>query len=323
MAEYYPASPAGYNSSSKLRSSSQNCRPDNSTKIYVATNPRGVERLPPGIVEPYSDLYLYGLLGNSSEDLNVKPKYLLAVTVGYHQKDIINSIVTKFSANFSIVLFHYDGRASDWEQFEWSQRAIHISTRKQTKWWYAKRFLHPDIVALYEYIFIWDEDLGVEHFNAEEYIRLVKKHGLEISQPAIESRELREDIVDVTTHCCHPVQGKVTVTIHIPQTYLENTICGNNGSGILKESMALRLAHDSAICSYVISQNDLVHGWGLDLNMWRCVERPHENIGIIDAQWIEHKVLPSLGNQVNTISLGIKLSIKQTKTPLFYVLENI
>jgi len=34
--------------------------------------------------------------------------------------------------------------------------------------WYAKRFLHPDIVAPYDYIFIWDEDLGVEHFNAEE-----------------------------------------------------------------------------------------------------------------------------------------------------------
>jgi hypothetical protein len=34
--------------------------------------------------------------------------------------------------------------------------------------WYAKRFLHPDIVAPYDYIFIWDEYLGVEHFNAEE-----------------------------------------------------------------------------------------------------------------------------------------------------------
>lgn len=36
--------------------------------------------------------------------------------------------------------------------------------------WYAKRFLHPDIVAPYDYIFIWDEDLGVEHFNAEEWV---------------------------------------------------------------------------------------------------------------------------------------------------------
>lgn len=24
--------------------------------------------------------------------------------------------------------------------------------------WYAKRFLHPDVVASYEYIFVWDED---------------------------------------------------------------------------------------------------------------------------------------------------------------------
>lgn len=34
--------------------------------------------------------------------------------------------------------------------------------------WYAKRFLHPDIVAAYDYMFIWDEDLGVENFDAEE-----------------------------------------------------------------------------------------------------------------------------------------------------------
>lgn len=35
--------------------------------------------------------------------------------------------------------------------------------------WYAKRFLHPDIVSAYEYILIWDEDLGVEHFNGDKY----------------------------------------------------------------------------------------------------------------------------------------------------------
>lgn len=34
--------------------------------------------------------------------------------------------------------------------------------------WYAKRFLHPNVVASFEYIFIWDEDLGVEHFNGDK-----------------------------------------------------------------------------------------------------------------------------------------------------------
>jgi hypothetical protein len=31
--------------------------------------------------------------------------------------------------------------------------------------WFAKRFLHPAVVSAYDYIFLWDEDLGIEHFN--------------------------------------------------------------------------------------------------------------------------------------------------------------
>ncbi|KAJ0039760.1 hypothetical protein Pint_27205 [Pistacia integerrima] len=69
-----------------------------------------------------------------------------------------------FSEDFQLLLFHYDGRTSEWDEFEWSKSAIHVSARRQTKW-----FLHPDVVAAYEYIFIWDEDLGVEHFNGEKF----------------------------------------------------------------------------------------------------------------------------------------------------------
>lgn len=35
--------------------------------------------------------------------------------------------------------------------------------------WFAKRFLHPDIVAEYDYIFLFDEDLGVENFHPLRY----------------------------------------------------------------------------------------------------------------------------------------------------------
>lgn len=142
----------------------------NDTKIWVSTNPRGAERLPPDIVTPESDFYLRRLWGDPNEDLTVKQRYLVTFTVGYDQRKNIDTVLKKFSDNFSIMLFHYDGRASEWEEFEWSKRAIHVSIRKQTKWWYAKRFLHPDIVAPYEYIFIWDEDLGVEHFDSEKYV---------------------------------------------------------------------------------------------------------------------------------------------------------
>lgn len=52
--------------------------------------------------------------------------------------------------------------------------------------WFAKRFLHPDIVTEYEYIFLWDEDLGVENFNPQRYLYIIKEEGLEISQPALD-----------------------------------------------------------------------------------------------------------------------------------------
>ncbi|MFS8022118.1 hypothetical protein Hanom_Chr16g01435741 [Helianthus anomalus] len=68
----------------------------------------------------------------------------------------------------------------------WPNSFLYLSSSYAPIWWYAKRFLHPDIVATYDYTLIWDEDLGFEHFNADKYIQMVKKHGLEISQPGLE-----------------------------------------------------------------------------------------------------------------------------------------
>ena len=95
------------------------------------------------------------------QDLTIKPRYLVTFTVGFDQKRNIDAALKKvgplwllvksvysfhlppslklklhlqFSENFTIVLFHYDGRTSEWEEFEWSKRAIHVSVPKQTKW---------------------------------------------------------------------------------------------------------------------------------------------------------------------------------------------
>ncbi|XWS53293.1 hypothetical protein CRYUN_Cryun11dG0144400 [Craigia yunnanensis] len=263
----------------------------NVPKIYVPTNPRGAELLPPGIVVPESDLYLRRLWGEPSEDLKKKPKYLVTFTVGIDQMNNIDACVKKFSEDFQILLFHYDGRTTEWDQFEWSKNAIHVSVKKQTKWWYAKRFLHPDVVAPYKYIFIWDEDLGVEHFNAERYIELVKRHGLEISQPGLEpnngltwqmtkrrgDQEVHKVVTDEKPGWCSDP--------HLPPC------------AAFVEIMAPVFSREAWRCVWHMIQNDLVHGWGLDFALRRCVEPAHEKIGVVDSQWIIHKVIPSLGNQ--------------------------
>lgn len=262
----------------------------NETEIWVPTNPRGAERLPPGIVASESDFYLRRLWGLPSEDLTIQPRYLVTFTVGYDQKKNIDAAVKKFSENFTIVLFHYDGRTTEWDEFEWSKRTVHISAHKQTKWWYAKRFLHPDIVAPYDYIFLWDEDLGVEHFDAEKYIKLVRKHGLEISQPGLDPDrgttwamtkrrdgiEVHKDTEERPGWCTDP---------HLPPC------------AAFVEIMATVFSRDAWRCVWHMIQNDLVHGWGLDFAMRKCVEPAHEKIGVVDAQWIIHQGVPSLGSQ--------------------------
>ncbi|CAH1439370.1 unnamed protein product [Lactuca virosa] len=259
-------------------------------QIYAPKNPRGAESLPPGIVVPQTDLYLRRLWGYPGEDIKKKPKYLVTFTVGWDQRDNIDASVKKFSDDFQILLFHYDGRTTEWDQFEWSKDAIHVSVKGQTKWWYAKRFMHPDIVAAYEYIFIWDEDLGVEHFNGDKYMELVKKHGLEISQPGLEpndgltwqmtkrrgDKEVHKDTQERPGWCIDP---------HLPPC------------AAFVEIMAPVFSKEAWWCVWHMIQNDLVHGWGLDFALRRCVEPAHEKIGVVDSQWIVHQVIPTLGIQ--------------------------
>ncbi|KAF5953343.1 hypothetical protein HYC85_006199 [Camellia sinensis] len=177
-------------------------------QIWVPSNPRGAEILPPAIVAAESDFYLRRLWGTPSELVGCDtwclikwafagPNYQTGVSCNlyssYDQRHNIDAVVKKvslslslslfvcfvhmhtnghvllqFSENFTILLFHYDGRTTEWNEFEWSKRAIHVSALKQTKLWCTKRFLYLDIVAPYDYIFIWDGDLEVEHFNVEE-----------------------------------------------------------------------------------------------------------------------------------------------------------
>ncbi|KAL9246518.1 hypothetical protein vseg_020042 [Gypsophila vaccaria] len=273
--------------------SKENKSLDNSTtKFWDNSNPKGAERLPPGIVVSETDFYLRRLTGEPNEDVPKKQKYLVTFTVGFDQRKNIEEAMKKFSDDFTILLFHYDGRTNEWDEFEWSKRAIHVSARKQTKWWFAKRFLHPDIVAAYDYIFIWDEDLGVEHFDAEKYLEVVKKHGLEISQPGLVvnsgltwemtkrrgGREVHKKTNEIPGRCSDPLLPPCAAFIEI---------------------MAPVFSREAWRCVWYMIQNDLVHGWGLDYALRKCVQPEHEKIGVVDSQWIDHKRIPTLGSQVD------------------------
>ncbi|XP_078170518.1 uncharacterized protein LOC144564792 [Carex rostrata] len=257
--------------------------------------PPGSEPLPRGIVSRQSNLEMRPIQGSNFKPRKNSSKSLLAVAVGIKQKKVIDKIAKKFSSSdFTIMLFHYDGVIDDWGDLEWSSTAIHVSAINQTKWWFAKRFLHPDIVAEYRYIFLWDEDLGVDHFNPKRYISIIQKESLEISQPAL-------DVAKSEVHHQITARGR--------KGKLHRRIYKTRGGGRCYENstappctgwvemMAPVFSRAAWRCVWHMIQNDLIHAWGLDKKLGYCAQGERsKNIGVVDSEYIVHFGIPTLGS---------------------------
>ncbi|XP_010274912.1 PREDICTED: uncharacterized protein LOC104610123 isoform X2 [Nelumbo nucifera] len=249
-----------------------------------------LDSLRQGVVEWASNLELKPLWQSSSLNCNA----LLAIPVGIKQKQNVDIMVQKFlSENCSILLFHYDGSVDGWNDLEWSNKAVHILAHNQTKWWFAKRFLHPDVVSPYDFIFLWDEDLGVENFHPGRFLEIMISEGLEISQPALDP-ELSE------VHHRITLRNK-TVKVH-RQVYVSRGSfnCSDNSTGPpctgWVEGMAPVFSRAAWHCVWHLIQNDLIHGWGLDMKLGYCAQGdPTKTVGVIDSEYIVHRGIPTLG----------------------------
>ncbi|KAK7411994.1 hypothetical protein VNO78_03439 [Psophocarpus tetragonolobus] len=257
--------------------------------------PFGSEALPEGIIARTSNLEMRPLWDSSKDNRILKPQlHLLAMAVGLKQKEIVNKIVQKFlSSDFVVMLFHYDGFVDGWKSLPWNNRVIHVSAINQTKWWFAKRFLHPDIVAEYKYIFLWDEDLLVDDFDPKNYLSIVKEEGLEISQPALDPTK---------SEVHHPL------TVHKAGSKVHRRYYKLKGSGRCDdnstappcigwvEMMAPVFSKKSWQCVWHLIQNDLIHAWGLDRQLGYCAQGDRmEKVGVVDSEFIVHLGLPTLG----------------------------
>ncbi|KAL0454507.1 UNVERIFIED_CONTAM: hypothetical protein Slati_0789900 [Sesamum latifolium] len=263
--------------------------------------PIGAEALPEGIITKSSNLEMRPLWGPVSEDNKSKnAPGLLAISAGINQKRLVNEIVNKFLGDdFAVMLFHYDGVVDKWHDLEWSNRVIHVSATNQTKWWFAKRFLHPDIVAEYDYIFLWDEDLGVENFHPGRYLSIIKEEGLEISQPALDPRK---------SEVHHPI------TVRRWRSRVHRRFYKFKGGGRCDdnstsppcvgwvEMMAPVFSRAAWRCAWYMIQNDLIHAWGLDMKLGYCAQGDRMvKVGVVDEEYIVHLGLPTLGGFLDKI----------------------
>lgn len=278
--------------------------------------------IPRGARTRTSDLRLRRLWGSPVDDPSpVSPTELLTITVGAKMMSNVDAIVNAFNAEKTqVVLFHYDGVVDAWnDAYEWSRRAVHVSAPKQSKWWFAKRFLHPDIVHPYERVWVWDEDIdvtgaGVLHdaFDPEAYVAVAERHGLEISQPALIAGKGAWPI----TRRISVSPGTVNVSSEIPEMHRfgkdwRGEACLDDG-GVARlrppcaayvEIMVPVFSRRAWRCVWNMIQNDLTHGWGLDLTWHTCAADPAHNktavqaMGVVDAQGVKHLGVPTLSEQ--------------------------
>ncbi|KAF3777796.1 hypothetical protein EJ110_NYTH45072, partial [Nymphaea thermarum] len=255
----------------------------------------GHESLPHGIVQATSDLELRPLWAARSfrllenKDTN---RSLLAMPVGIKQKKNVDTIVEKFLLqNFTVILFHYDGNVNGWNDLQWHSKAIHVVANNQSKWWFAKRFLHPDIISIYDYIFIWDEDIGVDNFHPGRYLQIMKAEGLEISQPALDP-DLSEVHHRITVR---KKNGRVHRQIYgtFGSTKCSNTSEGPPCSGWV-EGMAPVFSRAAWRCAWHLIQACLPN-----LLLWflliLLMGNRTKNVGVIDSEYIVHIGIPTLG----------------------------
>lgn len=257
--------------------------------------PPGSEALPEGIVSKTSNLEMRPLWGPVEKNNKLQRSVsLLAIAVGLKQEHVVNQIVQKFlEKNFVVMLFHYDGIIDQWNHLEWSSRVIHISATNQTKWWFAKRFLHPDIVAEYDYIFLWDEDLGVENFDPGRYLSIVKKEGLEISQPALDPSKSG-------IHHLITARRRRSIVHRRFYKFKGGGRCDQNSTSPpcvgWVEMMAPVFSNAAWRCAWYMIQNDLIHAWGLDMLLGYCAQGDRaRKVGVVDSEYVVHMGLPTLG----------------------------
>ncbi|XP_027339583.1 uncharacterized protein LOC113853258 isoform X1 [Abrus precatorius] len=282
-------------------------------QAYPVTSGK-LKGLPRGIIHDNSDLELRPLWSRSnsrSKGSVYTNRNLLAVPVGIKQKHNVDAMVQKFlPENFTIILFHYDGNVDGWWNFDWSSKAIHIVARNQTKWWFAKRFLHPDIVSIYDYIFLWDEDLGVEHFSPSRYVKIIKEEGLEISQPALDPNSTE-------------IHHRITIRARTKKVHRRvyerrgSTRCSDSSEGPpctgFVEGMAPVFSRSAWYCTWHLIQNDLVHGWGMDMKLGYCAQGDRtKKVGVVDSEYVFHKGIQTLGGSGHGITKVSKL--KKTTT---------
>lgn len=156
---------------------------------------------------------------------------------------------------------------------------VRVIRDKGYKWQLALRHLHPDAVADYDFIFFWDDDLGVSNFDPLRFARIMRVNRLDMAQPAIQSPHGLSHAITRHRPCPPPWRDPDGVTAHPVVGRLTNFV----------EIMAPVFTREAWREFYSYLDPDNRSGWGYDYI-------PLGRKGIVDAMPVVHtRAVQSIG----------------------------
>ena len=93
----------------------------------------------------------------------------------------------KIRARFPDSIFDFLIIAYDDAEFGELSAGIELVRDRGQKWRLIKKYLTPERVANYEYVFMWDDDIDPGSFDSAQFIEILRRNHLDIAQPSLTS----------------------------------------------------------------------------------------------------------------------------------------
>jgi hypothetical protein len=202
----------------------------------------------------------------SVEGICQMPRMLYISPVGGAASRLLPDVLSCFlKAGADCLLIQYDEA-----QLELPDEVRVIRSRGY-KWQLAIEHLHPDQVADYDYLFLWDDDLSVKNFDPLRFTRIMQINRLDMAQPSIQSSHPLSHEITQHRPCPPPRRGPNGTTSHRVVGRLTNFV----------EIMAPAFTREAWKEFYGYLEPENRSGWGYDYV-------PLGRKGVVDALPVVH-----------------------------------
>ncbi|KNE65461.1 hypothetical protein AMAG_11084 [Allomyces macrogynus ATCC 38327] len=204
---------------------------------------------------------------------------LVVVPAGEHAKRRVDRLVAQFGLDqFTFLLCVWDN--STWDEFAWARNVTVVRARGQTKMWFVKRFVPPEVVQNYDYVWLLDDDMAIDmNWSPVDATHVMKAYNVHFAQPSL-------------TFGSHFLQAKIQRRVPLYKV-------GHWANFV--EVLAPIISRGAYACAWQLIPSDTHSSWGVDNLFYpACGVIGYCRFAILDAFPMAHLDTKSFSGAMRT-----------------------